>query len=219
MSGVAPDGSPVDVYRALPLACEDALVLEAVPPPATVLDLGSGPGRIANALVRLGYDVTAVDDSPEMLRHVDGAEIVFGDVAGLRLGRRFDCVLLASNFVNDADDERRRAVLSTAAAHLDGGGSLVAESYPAGFDWDAAVGRESQRGAVTLRVVEAERKGDVVRATVAYELRGQTWRQPFVALMLDEAGIRAELAVAGLRFDRWLAADRGWFVAIPENAT
>jgi len=47
---VAPDGSPVDVYRALPVEPEFRPVLESVKPPASVLDLGCGVGRLANDL-------------------------------------------------------------------------------------------------------------------------------------------------------------------------
>jgi SAM-dependent methyltransferase len=213
LSGVAPDGSPVDVYRALPLAGEDELVAGVVPPPASVLDLGSGPGRIANALAQRGYDVVAVDDSEEMLRHVTGAETVLGDVASLRLGRRFDCVLLASHFVNDADDGQRRAALETCSVHLASNGVLVAEAYPEQLDWDAAVGRPRRIGDVVVRVEEATRTGDLVEATVAYELGGRVWRQRFGARMLDEQQLRAELSSAGLAFDAWLDRGRGWFAA------
>jgi SAM-dependent methyltransferase len=201
------------VYRALPLAGEDELVAGVVPPPASVLDLGSGPGRIANALVLRGYDVVAVDESEEMLRHVAGAETVLGDVALLRLWRHFDCVLLASHFVNDADDERRRAVLRTCAVHLDRAGVLIAEVYPPTFDWDAAAGRSTRMGDVMVRVEAATHVGDVVEAVVAYDLGERTWRQPFTARILVEADLRRELAAAALDFERWLDNDRGWFAA------
>ena len=201
------------MYRALPLADEDELVARVVPPPATVLDLGSGPGRIANALVRRGYTVVAVDDSEEMLRHVQGAETVLGDVASLRFGRRFDCVLLASHFVNAADDDRRRAVLETCSIHLASDGVLVAEAYPDSLDWDDAVGRTSRLGDVVVRVEEATRVGDLVEATVAYELGGRIWRQRFGARMLDESDLRRELSSVGLAFDSWVDRGRSWFTA------
>jgi len=201
------------VYRALPLADEDELVARVVPPPATVLDLGSGPGRIANALVRRGYTVVAVDDSEEMLRHVQGAETVLGDVASLRFGRRFDCVLLASHFVNAADGDRRRAVLETCSIHLASDGVLVAEAYPDSLDWDDAVGRTSRLGDVVVRVEEATRVGDLVEATVAYELGGRIWRQRFGARMLDESDLRRELSSVGLAFDSWVDRGRSWFTA------
>jgi SAM-dependent methyltransferase len=207
------------MYRALPLAGEDELVARVVSPPASVLDLGSGPGRIANALARRGYEVVAVDDSEEMLLHVQGAETVVGDVASLRLRQRFDCVLLASHFVNDADDARRRAVLETCAAHLASGGVLVAEAYDASLDWDDAVGRTSRLGDVVVRVDQAVRVGDLVEATVVYELDERAWRQRFRARMLAEADLRRELSVVGLAFDMWLDRDRGWFTARPAVPT
>jgi SAM-dependent methyltransferase len=209
------------VYRALPLAGEDALVAGVVPPPASVLDLGSGPGRIANALVRRGYSVVAVDDSEEMLRHVQAAETVLDDVASLRLQRRFDCVLLASHFVNDARDETRRAVLETCAVHLAPEGVLIAEAYTESLDWDAAVGRSTRAGEVVVRVEEASRAGNVVDATVVYELGQRVWRQRFSARILDESDLRAELSTAGLAFAAWLDRDRGWFTArrVQENVS
>lgn len=210
---VAPDGSPVDVYLALPLAGEDDLVATAVPPPASVLDLGSGPGRIANALARRGYDVVAVDESDAMLRHVRGAETVLDDVARLRLDRLFDCVLLASHFVNDGDDGRRRAVLETCAVHLATDGIVVAQAYPPGFDWDAAVGSTTELGEVVVRVESAKRDGAVVDAAVVYQLGESSWRQPFTARMLDDDDLERELRSVGLRFDRWLDRGRGWFTA------
>ena len=55
-------------------------------PGASVLDLGSGPGRIANPLARAGHDVVAVDDSQAMLDHVEGATTVLADLWTLDLG-------------------------------------------------------------------------------------------------------------------------------------
>jgi SAM-dependent methyltransferase len=214
LSEVAPDGSPVDVYLALPLAGEDEFVSRVVARGGSVLDLGSGPGRIANVLVDRGYEVVAVDDSAEMLRHVR-AETVLGDVASLRLSRRFDCVLLASHFINDADETTRRAVLETCVVHLAPDGVLVAEAYPESLDWSAAIGRPTRMGDVVVRVEEAERVGDVVNAIVVYELGEQVWRQSFRARMLDEHDLCTELSVSGLSFDAWLDGERGWFTARP----
>ena len=39
----------------------------AVPPGASILELGCGTGRILWPLAALGHPVTGVDDSPEML--------------------------------------------------------------------------------------------------------------------------------------------------------
>jgi len=91
--GIAPDGSPVGLYARLPELGEGEVVATALPAAASVLELGCGTGRITRQLVRLGYRVTAVDESAEMLAHVRDAETVRAEIEGLRLGRRFDAAL------------------------------------------------------------------------------------------------------------------------------
>jgi SAM-dependent methyltransferase len=208
---VAPDGSPVEVYRRLAPQGEPELIATALPPAATVLEIGSGTGRLTHPLVELGFRVTAVDNEPEMLAHVRGAETVLADAEELDLGRRFDCVLLASHFVNDADDRSRHELLRTCARHLQGDGVLLAEAYPPELDW--AAGRETRLGDVVMRLAESEQDGDLVRAVMEYEVDGRRWRQAFTARILDEDALRDELGRAGLRFERWLARERGWLVA------
>jgi SAM-dependent methyltransferase len=107
VSDVAPDGSPVDVYLALPFEADLARVRTVIPPDATILDLGSGPGRLSNPLAADGHDVVAVDDSAEMLSPVVGASTVLADVWQLDLGRRFDVVLALSHLINDRSPARR----------------------------------------------------------------------------------------------------------------
>ncbi len=47
---------------------------EAAGAGASILELGCGAGRVTHPLVALGHPVVAVDESPEMLAHVRGAE-------------------------------------------------------------------------------------------------------------------------------------------------
>jgi SAM-dependent methyltransferase len=208
---VAPDGSPVEVYLRLPTRGEPELIASALRRGASVLEIGCGTGRLTHPLVELGFRVTAVDNEREMLAHVRGAETVLADAASIELGRRFGCVLLASHFVNDADDHGRRALLAACARHLATDGVLLAEAYPPDLDW--VPGRESKLGDVVVRLAEADRDGDLVSATMEYEVDGRLWRQPFTARILDEPALRSEFALAGLRFDRWLARERGWLAA------
>lgn len=208
MSGVSDDGSPVEVYLRLPETGEADLVASVVPPGSTVLELGSGAGRVTNELVSRGYAVTAVDDSPQMLEHVRASETVCAKIESLDLERRFDCVLLGSHFVNDPG---RARLLATCARHVDAAGIVLIEAYPPGLDWTA--GRQTRLGDVVVTLVEAEQTGDLVRAAVEYAVDGRTWLQRFEAELLDEEELRAALSAAGLRFDRWLSAERGWFVA------
>ena len=114
----APDGSPVGLYTRLPELGEGEVVAAALAAGASVLELGCGSGRITRQLVRLGFRVTAVDESAAMLAHVREAETVQAQIEGLDLGRRFDAVVLASNLVN-AEPPRRRAFLENCRRHAD----------------------------------------------------------------------------------------------------
>jgi SAM-dependent methyltransferase len=211
VSDVAPDGSPIEVYRRLPAGDEPELVHAAVPAGAAILELGAGAGRLTHRLVELGHAVTAVDESPEMLAHVRGGETVVAAIEMLRLGRLFPAVLLASHFVNDAVS--RSAVLETCRVHLADGGVLVAQTYDPDLDWEQAVGGTTERDSVRVTILRAKRNGATVSAAIAYEVDGRRWEQSFEAEMLDEEALRRALAVSRFVFDRWIDRGRGWFTA------
>ena len=54
-------------------------------------------------LVDLGYSVTAVDNSADMLAYVKGAKAVCSDIEILDLNHRYDAVLLMSHMINIPD--------------------------------------------------------------------------------------------------------------------
>jgi SAM-dependent methyltransferase len=201
----APDGSPVEVYARLPELGEGEIVASVLPAGASLLELGCGTGRITRQLVRLGYRVTAVDESAEMLAHVRDAETIRAQIEGLDLGRRFDAVLLASNLIT-AEPEQRRAFLDTCRRHAD---VAVCEGLPLGWspeDGDTVLGEVVSR----LHVESVE--DGLVRGEMEYESEGETWRHSFeMRVFADEAELSAALAEAGLRLERWL--DARWFTA------
>jgi SAM-dependent methyltransferase len=201
----APDGSPVEVYARLPELAEGEIVASAIPAGASVLELGCGTGRITRQLVRLGYRVTAVDESAEMLAHVRDAETVQAQIEGLDLGRRFDAVLLASNLVTTEPDQRR-AFLETCRRHAD---VVVCEGLP--LAWSPEDG-ETVLGDVVSRLQVERVEDGLVRGEMEYESGGKTWRHAFeMRVFDDEAELSDALAEAGLRLDRWL--DARWFTA------
>jgi SAM-dependent methyltransferase len=208
VTDVTDDGSPVEVYRRLPETGEADLVDSVVAPGSSILELGSGAGRVTNELAARGYVVTAVDDSSEMLAHVHAAETVCAKIESLRLARRFDCVLLGSHFVNDP---ARAPILETCARHVADDGVVLIEAYPPGLEWTA--GAERRLGDVVIRLVEAERTADRVRATMEYGVDGKTWRQSFEAELLDEDELASALSASGLSFTGWLDRNRGWLEA------
>lgn len=207
---VAPDGSPVAIYLALSGAREAELVASAVPANASILELGCGTGRVTHELVARGFPVTAVDESAEMLEHVRGAEKVHARIEELDLARRFDCVLLASHFVNAPDAD---VFLDACARHVDGAGVVLVEAYPPDHEW--TVGRVTRVGDVSIELVDVDLEGERVRATMAYELDGSRWLQEFEAVLLDDDALYRALEGSGLAFEGWLDRGRGWLVAKP----
>jgi SAM-dependent methyltransferase len=215
MSGIAPDGSPVDLYAALPGFGEPELVHDAIPAGAEILELGAGAGRMTHRLVALGHPVTAVDHSAEMLARIRGAETVRSDIEGLDLGRRFACVLLASHLVNVDDDRRRAAFLEACARHVAPDGVVLIQRYDPEWAADPQPS-ESEREGVHLRLVDPRRDGERLHATVEYEIGDRSWRHgPFTSRILDDDELEERLGVAGLLRDRWLDDRRGWLAAVP----
>jgi SAM-dependent methyltransferase len=104
-------------------------------PESEVLDVGCGVGRWSLRLARGGARVTGVDLSPTMLaearrRAADAGlggrcEFVEGDVADLRLDRRFDLILGVTVLQHLPTAERLARAVERLAEHLAPGGRLV----------------------------------------------------------------------------------------------
>jgi len=197
-TALAPDGSPVLVYRRLPRGDVEADVIAGVVPAgAHVLELGAGAGRVTRALLARGFRVTAVDDSAAMLAAIKGAETVVAQIEGLALGRRFDAVILGSHLVNTPDDAQRRAFLWAARDHVDQHGSVLLEHHASEWAHTAAEG-ESRAGDVTVALREVRRHPPFVSAVAEYRVDGRVFRQPFTARIFSETELAAELLAAGL---------------------
>ncbi|GAA1034507.1 class I SAM-dependent methyltransferase [Amycolatopsis albidoflavus] len=204
---MTPDGCPVDLYLELPSAGEPEVIHGAVPAGAAVLELGCGSGRVTHPLLALGHPVVAVDESAEMLAHIRGAETVCARIDELRLERRFPVVVLGSHLVNGPD---RQALLAAARRHLAPGGQLLVEWHPPAWFDQVANGAGGQLGDVRIALEGVRREGDRLSATVRYALGDRTWKQPFTC---ENFPLEPALDEAGLRFDRWLTAERDWFSA------
>lgn len=103
----------------------------ALPDGATLLELGCGGGSLASQLKRRFRAVTLTDRSPAMLavsRAVNPeCEHLEGDMRTLRLGRRFDVVLIHDAIVYMTTAADLRAALRTAAAHCRPGGVVAVQ--------------------------------------------------------------------------------------------
>jgi SAM-dependent methyltransferase len=212
---IAPDGSAVELYRLLAPQGEHEIVRKAVPAGGSVLELGCGAGRCTTQLRAAGYRVTAVDESVEMLDHVDG-DTVCCRIEELRLDREFDGVVLASHLVNCVDVELRDAMLTTCRAHVRPGGAVIIQRSDPEFFARPMV-HEGRSGRFELKDIRAVEDG-LVACTLLYRIGDLQWLQDISVRQFGDDVAADALAHAGLVFDRFLDEDATWLLARPEQA-
>lgn len=217
---VTPDGCAVDVYLRLPPLGEPDIIHAAIPPGARILDLGCGTGRIASPLARLGHQVVAVDESPDMLAHVVDAVPVRGRIEDLALDRQFDVVLLASHLINTPDPRQRQAFLRACRRHLTPTGQVVAQWHPP--EWfdrlSAGARHDGAIGEVLTRLDVLSSAEDLVTAEVSYRILDDVWIQRFTARRLTDEDLAEELRSADLELHGWLDPGRCWLDARPAGS-
>ncbi|WP_305786636.1 class I SAM-dependent methyltransferase [Symbioplanes lichenis] len=210
---ITPDGCAVELYKRLPPDGSPDIVAAAVPPPATLLELGCGVGRMTRPLAALGFDVTAVDESAAMLAEVTGARAtVRSPIERLELSERFDVVLLASFLVHAGDPAVRQGLLATCRRHVTDSGAVIIQREGAG--WHTQVPRERPLLDGVARITASVDLGDGVREMHAeYVFPDAEWRQVFLSRPLTRAQFEAAVTSAGLRVDRYLDRDETWLLA------
>ncbi|WP_066951483.1 class I SAM-dependent methyltransferase [Microtetraspora fusca] len=214
---ITPDGCAVDYYAMLTPHGEPELVHAAIPEAASILELGAGVGRITHSLLALGHEVVAVDESPEMLAHIKGAETVPSPIQTLSLPRRFDVVLLMSFVIETADDELRRAFLRTCRDHVaDDGCVILQRKSPEWYDTVDVFERVVEDGHV-VRMAHVERpEPGLLNATMEYTVGDRRWTHTFVSRRLEDDFLAAELDAAGLTMSGFLEGNREWVRAVPQ---
>jgi SAM-dependent methyltransferase len=209
---VTPDGCSVELYAQLPSLGEGQLLHGRLPRGAAVLDLGCGTGRIARQLAELGHSVVAVDESAEMLARVPlvpTIRTVLARIQELRLEKRFDAVLLASNLINTEDAQLRQAMLATCRHHLGPGGHVFAQWRPP--NWFRSAPRNVTLGAIAVSQQLRDLDGVRFAVTAAYRLDERSWHHDYVAIRLTDEELVAALEAADLQLIDWLIDDRTWF--------
>ena len=157
-----------------------ALFDSATPPVRGVLDLGSGGGHVACHL-KQRLTLTLVDLSEEMLsvsRQLNPeCEHVRGDMRTIRLGRRFDAVLVhdAIDYMTSEDDLRQ--VIETAFAHTRPGGLAVfvpdhiADTFRAGRGGGGGGDGTGRQATFRERTWDPDPADDWVQAEYEFVLR------------------------------------------------
>lgn len=192
---------------------EDELIDNAIDPESSILELGCGTGRITRPLLARGHQVVAVDESAEMIAHIPETETIQATIGELRLGRRFDVVLMMSYLINVADDAERLRLLQTCAHHVRPGGSvLIQQQLPAQLAKPVVL--ESERGRMEISDVE-HLPGNQVAATVTHTRDGRTWSQRVLTQNLTEEQLAGQFTEAGLRLAEYLTPDTSWVRANP----
>ena len=158
------------VERPVAAECEQigALVRgRGVASDATLLDAGCGTGRYALTLAAMGYRVTGLDLSPELIavaRQRPGATMVrfvVGDLTQPAPGSPYAAVLCRGVLNDVLDDPSRRDAFVAFARALQTSGVLLLDVR----DWDATARRRTAEP-VHERTVETERGRLVYRAEI-----------------------------------------------------
>jgi SAM-dependent methyltransferase len=212
---ITPDGCAVELYSRLSLRGEPDVIAGVAPAGASILELGSGVGRMTHPLLERGFTVTAVDESRDMLERVRGARTICSPIEKLDLGERFDVVLLASFLVHSGDDEVRRGMLRTCRRHVADDGFVLIQRE--GEDYHENVPREHvDPSGYTVRIVSSEPVGGGVNSVhVEYDFPDAAWTQTFRTRPLTREQFEEALGEAGLRVDRYVTEDGIWVKAVP----
>ncbi|HVF06451.1 MAG TPA: class I SAM-dependent methyltransferase [Frankiaceae bacterium] len=201
---------------------DDFFLAAAGPPPARVLDLGCGTGRLTLALAAAGHTVTGVDPARPMLdaaRAKPGAGSVTwveGTSAGLP-DAAYDVALMTSHVAQFlVDDDELAGTLADLARALVPGGRLVFDTRdPDARGWERWNPRDSRRDlvvpdglGVTAWTEVTDVTGDAVTFTHHYEFSdGERLASTATLRFRPEAAVRAALAAAGFTVD---AVHGGW---------
>ncbi|EJJ27201.1 class I SAM-dependent methyltransferase [Rhizobium sp. CF142] len=185
----------------------------------SALDLGCGTGELTAALAAT-RNVTGVDPAAAMLDigrtrpGGDKVEWVEGDARTVRLGKKYDLIVLTGHaFQVFLTEEDQRSALATIAAHLSPAGRFVFDTRNPGFhgERDVRHGRVRQLEHAELGVIEAsdESHYDETTGILSYEngyrvlSTGERFAGRSQILYTPRDKLARMIGDAGLTVDAW----------------
>jgi SAM-dependent methyltransferase len=210
------DGSSVELYALLPAYGEAEIIHAAVPPGASILELGCGVCRILRPLAALGHPVTGVDDSSDMLARSPDLPTVCSTIQSLRLERRFDVVLLTGGLMN-FNPGTRHEFLTAMRNHLNDDGISVFQQLPMIWfkTFVAAEPIREDPGGIRCVINSARLEPPRMRVELEYQVGDRVWTHAWTAYQISDDELFSDLAAADLCFGDWITNDHAWFTARP----
>jgi SAM-dependent methyltransferase len=187
----------------------------------SLLDLGCGTGEFAATLAQRGLqDVAGVDPAQPMLDIAEarpgGKQVqwITGDARSVRLGRRFDLIVLTGHaFQVFLTSEDRAAVLRTIATHLAPAGCFIFDSRnPADEAWKRWTPEQTRRHVAhpTLGPVLAWNDAahdaaiGLVTYDTCYEVHGRRYMASAQIAFPSRSEIASLVEAAGLTVHAWM---------------
>ncbi len=183
------------------------LVLRRLPVRASILDLCCGTGQLARTLTNLGYRVTGIDGSAEMLRfareNAPDAEFIVGDARSFEVASPFHAVVSVFDSLNHimTGDELATVFGNVYAALREGGLFFFDLNLEAGYDltWNDTFSIvEDDHICIVRTSYHPEER--IARFDTTIMLLDGGWQRTDLALLqrcYDASEIRSALRAAG----------------------
>jgi len=186
----------------------DNLVLRKLPKNARILDLCCGTGQMAQQLTALGYRVTGIDGSTEMLsyarKNAPGVELLQTDARSFMLPHKYNAVVSVFDSLNHimSTDELKSVFLHVCKALRDGGLFMFDLNTEAGYynEWNGDFSIVENDHVCTVRsIYDVTSRIATFDATI-FRLKEASWYRHDVTLYQKchtTAAVKSALKSAG----------------------